>query len=455
MQYLNSIQRTFFFALALALSACTTGKTAFDGPGGNEALQNGPMIGHTDMREALIWVQTKSAAVVQIAYWEKSNPGKKYFTEKVPTQWASAFTAKCYADEVEPGKSYDYQVIINGKAASFPYPTTFKTQTLWQWRTEPPAFSIATGSCYHRNEAAYDRSGAPYGADEQIFTHITTQKPDVMLWLGDNTYYREADYYSRTGMVKRMTYSRQLPEMQALLASTAHYAIWDDHDYGPNDADASYPLKETAWEIFRDFWGNPSFGVEGQKGCTTMFQYGDVDFFLLDNRYFRTPNYCRSCPDRTLLGKTQLEWFKAALAKSQAPFKIVAIGGQVVTSNNNHETCFHFFPAERDSILNHIAREKIKGVVFLTGDRHFSELSIMKNKAGYNVYDLTTSPLTSGPYENAEKEQNEHRVEGTLYTKRNFSMLRFSGPRKNRQMQITNYDSNGKENWTRIIKEGE
>lgn len=456
MRQINLAFTAYIGILCLFFAHCTAPKSGINNAlSGNAALENGPMIGHTDMREALIWVQTKMPATVQVAYWEKGSPANKIWTDKVSTERATAYTAKCYADNVEPGKQYDYQVFINGKATVFPYPTTFKTQALWQWRTEPPAFSLATGSCYHRNEAAYDRPGKPYGAGEQIFTNIYAQKPDVMLWLGDNTYYREADYYSRTGMVKRMTYSRALPEMQPLLASTAHYAIWDDHDYGPNDADGTYALKETAWEIFRDFWGNPSYGVNGQKGCATMFTYADIDFFLLDNRYFRTPNYCRSCPERTLLGKEQLEWFLAALAQSRAPFKLVAIGGQVVTSNNNHETCFHFFPAERDTILNRIEREKIRGVVFLTGDRHFSELSILQNKAGNQVYDLTTSPLTSGPYEGPQKEKNDYRAEGTLTEGRNFSMLRFSGPRKSRQMEITNYDSNGKELWKRVIKEGE
>jgi alkaline phosphatase D len=30
----------------------------------------------------------------------------------------------------------------------------------------------------------------------------------------------------------------------------SHYAIWDDHDYGPNNADKSYHLKETSRKVF-------------------------------------------------------------------------------------------------------------------------------------------------------------------------------------------------------------
>jgi alkaline phosphatase D len=178
----------------------------------------------------------------------------------------------------------------------------------------------------------------------------------------------------------------------------------------------------------------------------------DMDFFLLDNRYFRTPNQCESCPDRSLLGKEQLQWFLASLAESTAPFKIVAIGGQVITTSPNHETAFHYFPAERDTILNFIEKEKIKGVVFLTGDRHFTELSALKNKAGNWVYDLTTSPLTSGTYSDAlTKETNAHRTEGTFTGQHNFSVLHFIGPRTDRKLEIKNYDANGKELWTKTI----
>ena len=60
-----------------------------------------------------------------------------------------------------------------------------------------------------------------------------------MLWLGDNIYTREVDFYSLSGYQKRYTHTRNIKEMQPLLSNTHHYAIWDDHDYGPNNTDRS------------------------------------------------------------------------------------------------------------------------------------------------------------------------------------------------------------------------
>ena len=42
------------------------------------------------------------------------------------------------------------------------------------------------------------------------------QRPDLMLWLGDNTYLREVDWYTRTGFIHRYTHTRSLPELQPL-----------------------------------------------------------------------------------------------------------------------------------------------------------------------------------------------------------------------------------------------
>lgn len=445
--------KNFFPALCLFCLALLPSEAAFSQK--KSLLQSGPMLGYVDMREALLWAQTTEAATVQFEYWDAENPADKHLTDKVLTEKSTGFTAKCVADEVLPGKTYEYRLRINKKAVSLPYPTRFKTQTLWRWRTDPPAFSVATGSCAYINEERFDRPGKPYGADYQIFTHIAEQKPDAMVWLGDNVYYREPDWATRTGMLHRYTHDRSIPELQPLLASTSHYAIWDDHDYGPDNSDRTWVMKETSLDVFRAFWGNPTFGVGDQPSCATFFQYNDVDFFLLDDRYFRSPDECENC-ERTALGKEQLTWLLEALAASRAPFKIIAVGGQFVTTNDHHETFAHYYRAERDTVLAHIEREKIKGVVFLTGDRHFTELSGYKNAAGNWVYDLTASPFTSGPYTDAEKkEPNEYRVAGTVYDKRNFAMLRFSGPRKDRQMQISVYGSDGQEIWTKTLKASE
>jgi alkaline phosphatase D len=415
-------------------------------------LQSGPMVGYSDMREVLLWAQTKSSAKVKFGYWEKGSPSKKNFTEEITTQKNQAFVAKLVADVVEPGKKYEYELYINGQKVARNYPLEFQTQVLWAFRTEPPNFKFAAGSCLYVNDAPYDRPGKPYGSNYEILTKIYEQRPDFMLWLGDNAYMREPDWGTQTGIFYRYTHSRSLPELQPLLGSSHHYAIWDDHDFGPNDSDKSFANKDLTLETFKLFWGNPNYGVgnPNQKGITGTFTWGDVQFFLLDDRYFRTSNK-NIASKRSILGEDQIEWLINALASSPASFKIIAVGGQFISSSKEKEN-FANFPEEKQYIIDAIQKNKIPGVLFMTGDRHFTELSKLETPNMPPIYDITVSPLTSGTF-NPEKETNTTRVPNTLIVEHNFALIEVTGKRKERVMTIKIINKDGKELWKQDIKE--
>ncbi len=413
-------------------------------------LQSGPMVGYSQMKEVLLWVQTTEPATVHFEYWEKGKEDQKNKTAQKLTTKAEAFTAKLLADQLEPGMAYEYDVFINDQLLSFTYPTEFHTQALWQWRTDPPNFKLAIGSCAYVNETRYDRPGKPYGGNYEIFEAIHGKRPDAMIWMGDNTYLREVDWFSETGIMHRYTHTRSLPEMQPLLASTHHYAIWDDHDFGPNDSDRSFIHKDLTTKAFELFWGNPSFGLPHHPGITTFFQFSDMEFFLIDNRYFRKPNR-RSTGENILLGEAQIQWLIDGLANSRAPFKFVVVGGQFLNTYEGYENFINVSKEERAYILSMIEQEGIKNVIFLTGDRHHSELSAFKNGVGNMIYDITVSPLTAGAARNPEKD-NKLRVENTLVTQRNFGILEFSGPRDARKMTVTIFDVSGEELWSKVIE---
>lgn len=413
-------------------------------------LKSGPMVGYSTMKEVLIWVQTVEPASVQARYWPESNPAQRTATEVIRTQKENANVAKLIADRLEPGQKYGYELLINDRRASRPYALKFQTQALWQWRNDPPAFKMAVGSCVYVNDPPYDRPGEPYGANYEIFTHIYNKNPDFMLWLGDNTYLREADWNSRSGIIHRYSHTRALKELQPLLGSAHHYAIWDDHDYGPNDSDRSWWNKETTLEVFRLFWGNPSYGIDDLKGVITKFQWADIDFFLLDNRYHRSPNN-RKTGERVILGDKQIQWLIDALSDSFAPFKIVVMGGQFLNPDARFEN-FATAPSERAKILRLIEQENIPGVLFVTGDVHRTEMTKFERRNTYPLYDITISPLTAGPTTTIDEKPNYLRIENTLVLQRNFAIFDFSRPRLERTMKIAVYDTNGNELWSYYIR---
>jgi len=269
---------------------------------------------------------------------------------------------------------------------------------------------------------------------------------------GSLTYFRESDYYSKTGMLKRYNYNRSSKFLQPLLANTHNYAIWDDHDFGPNDSDGSFERKEDALDLFKLFWSNPTVGIDGLKGITTHFKWVDVDFFLMDNRYHKSANY-RITGKKQMLGDKQIEWLINSLKFSKAPFKFIVIGGQVLSSAAVKEN-YAQFPEELNKLLNLIETEGITGVLFLTGDRHFSELSKLEREKAYPLYDFTISPLTSGP--SSDKGViNKNRVDGSYFTVRNFGLFNISGKSGERILTCTIKDSDGSDLWSYKINENE
>lgn len=409
-------------------------------------LQNGPMLGYVNHREAAIWVQTQDEAKVEIIY-QSVNTNKTHI-ETAQTLDSQANTATIIADSLQPGTTYQYQIKVNDQlVGDKDRYFEFSTQKLWQWREKPPEWKMALGSCTYINEKQYDRPGEAYGGDYSIFNAIHGKDPDIMLWLGDNIYMREVDFYGLSGYQKRYTHSRKIKPLQKLLAHTHHYAIWDDHDYGPNNSDRSNIHKYDALAAFKQFWANPTYGFDGNQCAVTQFKYNDAEFFLLDDRWFRSPNN-RKTGNREYLGEKQMQWLIDALVTSKATFKFVAIGGQVLSNASLYEN-YATYPKERAQLLDLLVKEELKNVIFLTGDRHKTELSKIKRN-GIVFYDLTVSPLTSTAYDSSD-EPNKNRVEGTHYAERNFGIIEFSGDFKNRQLKMIIFDKQGNKVWTKTL----
>jgi alkaline phosphatase D len=437
--------RELIFTLFAALSATIANSQK------NKWIVAGPMPAHTELRTAKVWVEfQKNVTSASIFFIEKDRKGNKQLAERLQLKGGEFNTALFTLTALEPGRTYKYYITANNER-QFSDSGEVTTQKLWQWRTSPPDFSFITGSCAYFNEPPYDRPGEPYGEDSSIFTHMTGEKSDFMLWLGDNWYAREVDYFSDWGLYHRAGRDRSLPLLQQFLKSMPHYAIWDDHDYGPNDANKSYVLKNTARRVFKDYWGNPSYGMN-EQGVYTQFTWNDVEFYLLDNRWFRSSD---KLPDsisgginkeKKMLGDEQMEWLKNALVQRSSDtsisFRFIVCGSQVLNTLTPYNCMWHY-RAEYDELLKFIADNKIPGVIFLTGDRHHSEIIKTERSGAYPLYDITVSPLTSRGHEAKGAElNNPFRVSREIVA-HNYGRISFSGTGENRKLTIDFKGVNG------------
>ncbi len=440
-------------------------------------LSAGPMAGHRDARSTILWLQADAKAKAQIEYWPESasaTPAPRKRSAPVALAAAEDFAAHITLTQLQPGTRYRYRVLLDGKEARLQHAQgkaetlTFSTEALWQWRKHsfipaqghtPPDFTVAFGSCAYANEVPFDRAlaptGKPYGTDNGIFASIAAKKPDAMLWLGDYLYLREADYGSPSGMATRWRFDRSQPQVQSLLRTGNHYAIWDDHDFGPNDSNASFIYKDESLRLFRRYWANGAWGLPETPGIFRNVSLNDVDFFLLDGRYHRDADSAQNLPGKTLFGAAQLRWLKNALLASTSRFKVIVAGNQVLKEVPPRIEGWSNFVDERREFLDWLLANRVNGIVFLSGDRHHTELNKQERHGAYPLYDFTCSPLTSGVHAPGRNEDMSRADPGTVVNQHNFCTLDFSGSWGERRMTMRSFDAAGRELWKREIAAGD
>ena len=294
-------------------------------------------------------------------------------------------------------------VLISGALASSHisvafHPTDFET----------PLEVIAFGSC--------NRQTLP----QPMWPVIAKNQPDLWIWGGDNVYGESKD-----AAVIEAKYQQQLdqPNYAAFRQQFPILATWDDHDYGWNDADSTYPLKAVTQTLALDFTGVPADDPRRQrKGIYGSYDFGPVDkrvkVILLDNRYFSDH---RKAENAQLLGDAQRTWLADTLRESTAQINILVSGTQIISEEHNYEKWANF-PADRAWLLKLIREESIPGVICISGDRHIHEISVLQETdAPYPLVDITSSGLTHS-WENFRGEPNRHRV-GEVFKGKGFGTL--------------------------------
>ena len=409
------------------------------------ALLSGPMLGHVDMREATIWLQAAEPSTFTIRYYET---GSKNQLLSIPVNADPdlAYTASIRLDKVEAGKTYNYEVLQNGKKVGDIY--QFTTPENYYFRAPPPDFSFAVGGAHYVMEEGFEPPYQLLGGGYGIFQAIQAASPDFMVWMGNTAHLRRSDYTSRGGILKRYTHSRNVPELANLLASTPHYATWSQHDYSFHNGGKYNSYRSYTEEAFKAFWPRP---VEHPtlEGIATRFRYADADFFMLDVRSYRDeiPNNNRL---PKILGEKQIEWLRQELIRSDATFKIILSGSPVLNPADNPKN-LSYAESEHNGLLEAFRRESISGLFFISGGKYFGELTKLVHASNYNLYDLTVGPLTASP-DNSEPELNYFRVPGTTTTERQFAFIRISGPEEDRQLKIQLNSMEGDELWSRVIR---
>ncbi|MEM6456860.1 MAG: alkaline phosphatase D family protein [Acidobacteriota bacterium] len=280
---------------------------------------------------------------------------------------------------------------------------------------------IGFGSCLHQDKK------------QPILDVVRDRDVDLFLMLGDNVY---GDVSVPTEMTElRAAYAQQMrnPGFAALRRQTPMLAIWDDHDFGLNDACATFPGRAQAEVLFDRFWRIPDGAASRTRpGIYDAHVIGppgrQVQILLLDTRFFRS-NLTISADDRwryqpdpdpskTMLGHDQWRWLETELRKP-ADLRLLVSSIQVIADGHGWEA-WRMLPTERDRLYNVIRRTGAAHLVILSGDRHRAGLYRRDDVIDYPLFEITSSSLnypTTSP-----EEPGPHRL-GPTYRQENFGTV--------------------------------
>jgi alkaline phosphatase D len=274
----------------------------------------------------------------------------------------------------------------------------------------PSLSRIAFGSC------------ADAGRPQPVWDPILARRPDLFVFLGDNIY---ADTRDMAVMRSKYAELAAQPGFTRLRETTPVVAVWDDHDFGENDAGGDYPQKEASRRIFLDFWNEPADSPRRDRdGIYASYVFGPpgerVQVILPDLRYNRTamlplplsgaeyerwgrervaaglplpgPYQRNPDPKATMLGERQWLWLERQL-EVPAELRLFGSSVQVLADFTGWEGWANF-ARDRDRLFDLIRRKRANGVLFVSGDIHYAELSKLDVNVPYPLWDLTSSGLT-------------------------------------------------------------
>ncbi len=409
----------------------------------------GPMVGSVSSTNARVWLEISTSDHVTVRIYDVDT-NQEINAIGLDVLGPPPFVADASFGGLSPDHDYRIAVAINGVHAYLPPPKLI-IHTM-PARKAMKNIIVAFGSC--ADTARYP------GA--RIWASITHIEPRAFIFAGNSVYLpRHESHFPYTYahalefILNRYDKGRRFAGIQPLLRICPMYATWDDRDFGTRHSNRSFVFSKESLLAFEDYWPNPSYGHGKTLGTFCHFRIGDVSFFLLDDRSFRTARTIGR--HATMLGVQQMAWLKSRLMQSSATFKVIVDGDQMLAHYPGRESWADFQPEQRHFIHWLFAHE-VGGVVFLSGHRRFGELTCRKpnpdaNNAEYPLYDLTSSSLAAAPVRHQFTGwQNRARI-GPAVFEHNFGIVRVGGPVGARHLTLELLNSRGQVVLRQIISQ--
>jgi len=387
----------------------------------------GPMLGHVTAETATVWMFVPAGSKAELSYGMEGDDAKKMVAAfepiadpAVPAQEAGGMPVIAKLDGLQPETAYGYSIQVGGKSSPL-WAGTFRSAAP---TGKPGKFRVALTSCMKIDQP------------QASWFLLLAQQPDLHLAVGDTQ-------YSDTTQPKiqwqhHLRYRRE-KEFATVLRQIPTYSLWDDHDYGPNNSDGTAKGKENSLHGWKQIWANPAAGTAEVPGAFYEFSRGEVDFFVVDGRYHRSPDKAPDDEKKRMLGDAQFNWLIEGLKSSKAKFKVIASGSTLQESESDGWRIYTF---ARHRLLDAIKAESISGVMYFSGDVH---LSLVRqhhesDRVGYPLIEVISSGIANSKtlsfatidFDTASKDPSVRvRIihgDGTVRDDKSWSLSQLGGP---------------------------
>jgi len=373
LSHVFTVRCVFLLTIAFAITT-STNAIAQDVP-----AISGPMVGHSTESSANIWMYAPKDSQLEITFQEESSSNNaatlNFDPAADPAGNLSGVPYTVTLKKLKPLTNYKYQVSVNGKSDAA-HGGTFQTAPI---AGKASKFRMALTSCMK------------FGQPQKSWELLLGEKPNLHVTVGDTQY---SDTTDPTIQWRHHLRYRAVPEFSAVLRSMPNYAMWDDHDYGPNNSDGTAAGKENSLVGWNQIWGNSSSGTPETRGAFFKFTWGDVEFFMVDGRYHRSPDNAPDDEKKRMLGDAQFVWLVDGLKNSKAKFKVIASGSTLADSKNDGWRIYTF---ARHRLFDAIGDNNISGVLYMSGDVHRSRVWTHpeSDRVGYPLIEVISSGVAN------------------------------------------------------------
>ncbi|EPQ58515.1 hypothetical protein GLOTRDRAFT_91906 [Gloeophyllum trabeum ATCC 11539] len=227
---------------------------------------------------------------------------------------------------------------------------------------------------------------------------------EFMLFLGDFIYADVPVYFGDSEEAYRRLYRRTYNSpsfrkvYEKLQAISAIFHVYDDHEIINNfagqgsDSIDPYPTAARAYETYL---AAANYESAGNDKYYYDFRYGDVAFFVMDTRRYRSDINSEDVESRTMLGDQQLaalyDWLGKVNSTATFKFIVTSVPFTSLWTYEGQIDTWAAFEHEKASLLDVL--HTVPNVIFLSGDRHEFAVIEFTAEHGYPILEVSTSPL--------------------------------------------------------------